>query len=130
MNCEANGVEAIYFGQTPKTLTNRQAEHTRHFSKKPMKSHMRQHIRFFHNELLEEDSINSLWFKVISQHTSSFYRQLNEVIHISNFKNINLNSKEEYEHCYILRLNTVDFTQNRNEDTPALLRDLEDSQKA
>ena len=116
--CEEKGVEAVYFGETARTLAERLAEHKADFSSKPHKSHMRQHVKFFHPELSDPNPADLFRCSVVKAHTSSLYRQIHEVIWIRNFKGITLNSKQEYERCYIPRLNTVDFTQNTPETLP------------
>ena len=109
--CTAKGKEAIYIGESSRSVFERSLEHLEDFKKEKDNSHMFSHTTEAHS-LEEKPNFN---IKVLKIHRSALYRQVHEAVMIARHQPVALNSKLEYNRCLLPRL-TVMLGQKNIED--------------
>ena len=93
-NCEIQGKDKIYHGETARNLYIRSKEHYRALKYEDKNSFMHKHIIKDHGGIAENVEFD---WKVLSKHKKPLERQLAEAIQIDRKpRNVNLNSKSEY----------------------------------
>ena len=98
--CSTKGREAIYIGESSRSVFERSLEHLEDFKKEKDSSHMYSHATEAHS--LEEKPQFSI--KILKVHRSALYRQVHEAVMISRHQSVSLNSKLEYNRCLLPRL--------------------------
>lgn len=102
--CKEKGISSVYWGQTSRTLAERSPEHDSDFANLADNSHVFQHLKTDHPEVLEKIDVGDLWktfsWKIFRKTRTAFSRKLLEAIMIkmskSSRKENNLNLKEEW----------------------------------
>ena len=101
INCEENGVDKIYDGETARNLNIRSNEHMNGFKNKNETNFIYKHVKSDHPD---HEEVRFRW-KVTGKFTKPMQRQLFEAIKIDKKKDDeNLNSKSEYNGHSIRRL--------------------------
>ena len=98
---QKGGPPSLYVGESPRTVQEQAVEHHDAARKRDKTSHMRRHKRLVHGAM-EPKFI----FKVVSHHRSALNRQIKEAVSIRRRGGAQgiLNSKVEFNRCYIPRL--------------------------
>ena len=91
--------QAVYIGESGRSLYERSAEHLADAEKRKRCSHIFKHWALTHPELESQPQFK---FTVLKAHKTAFDRQLHEAVRISTHGN--LNSKTEYRQNQIKRL--------------------------
>ena len=98
--CKDKGTPHVYWGERAASTYERALQHIEEAKKFNPKSHIYQHILLQHPEGIQ-DIPGTFRFEVVSQHRSSFNRQLCESIEIKNSKAAKMNNKLMYNRCVI-----------------------------
>ena len=129
--CKVRGVEAKYVGESGRSGGERSAEHVGDARRDDPKSHMLQHLRAEHPELIGGETSTHKHFrmKILRQHNKPLGRLLHEALKIGNEiargKKI-LNNLEEYSRCFIPTLDTIRNPLNPN-SKPARTQRVQES---
>ena len=110
--CTGQGREAVYIGESSRSVYERSLEHLEDYKKQREESHMYTHAIEAHS--MDEKPLFNI--KVLKNHRSALYRQVHEAVLIAKHHPITLNSKIEYNRCLLPRL-TVMMGRKNVEDT-------------
>ena len=108
----------IYIGESSRSAHERGTEHSKDYEYLRVRSHMLKHVVLKHGDSHPNDV--EFRMKIVSQHQTAFERQISEAVRIRrNLGDRLMNSKQEYNRCYIPKI-SIKKSENDDEKDPGI----------